>query len=255
MEPILKDLCVLVRKSTIHYLDTCPQNDVELNNEFKDRYNSYLSTKNYTVDFYEHTAVISTSAKLYMYISNQWFVVASYALGVYLELAKYKNYLLDVCMKLGEKPKKFIPSLRNAPNSKIYQDFCYACKNIFEGSEEEIQLATKRLWRFATDYTWWSGNKTIDRGDFYLSVVLNMLNLVNASQGYIGEMVADYCNSGISTLVSKLENFTDSHEGSTYIFEDYDNPMEKNVELYNEKKSEKILQDEDDDVIVIRTRK
>ncbi len=82
-----------------------------------------------------------------------------------------------------------------------------------------------------------------------------MLNLVNASQGYIGEMVADYCNSGISTLVSKLENFTDSHEGSTYIFEDYDNPMEKNVELYNEKKSEKILQDEDDDVIVIRTRK
>ena len=172
-----------------------------------------------------------------------------------MDANEYKNYLLDVCMKLGEKPKKFIPSLRDAPNSKIYQDFCYACKNIFEGSEEEIQLATKRLWRFATDYTWWSGNKTIDRGDFYLSVVLNMLNLVNASQGYIGEMVADYCNSGISTLVSKLENFTDSHEGSTYIFEDYDNPMEKNVELYNEKKSEKILQDEDDDVIVIRTRK
>lgn len=42
MKPILKDLCVLVRKSTIHYLDTCPQNDIELNNEFKDRYNSYL---------------------------------------------------------------------------------------------------------------------------------------------------------------------------------------------------------------------
>ena len=132
MKPILKDLCVLVRKSTIHYLDTCPQNDIELNNEFKDRYNSYLSTKNYTIDFYEHTAVISTSANLYMYISNQWFVVASYAVGVYLELAKYKNYLLDVCIKLGEKPKKFIPSLRDAPNSKIYQEFCYACENIFE---------------------------------------------------------------------------------------------------------------------------
>ena len=51
MKPILKDLCVLVRKSTIHYLDTCPQNDIELNNEFKDRYNSYLSTKNYTVEY------------------------------------------------------------------------------------------------------------------------------------------------------------------------------------------------------------
>ena len=30
------------------------------------------------------------------------------------------------------------------------------------------EKAAKRLWRFVTDYSWWSGQKTVDRGDFYL---------------------------------------------------------------------------------------
>lgn len=42
MEPILKDLGVLIRKSTIHYNDTCEQKDVVLTDDFKDRLGKYL---------------------------------------------------------------------------------------------------------------------------------------------------------------------------------------------------------------------
>ena len=57
------------------------------------------------------------------------------------------------------------------------------------GNQSGGDKVISRLWRFATDYSWWSGQKTIDRGDFYLSVVLSMLNLVNASQGYVGKLL------------------------------------------------------------------
>lgn len=39
--------------------------------------------------------------------------------------------------------------------------------------------------KFVTDYSWWGGGKTVDRGDFYHSPILNMANVVNVSQSYI----------------------------------------------------------------------
>ena len=46
------------------------------------------------------------------------------------------------------------------------------------------------LERFMTDYTWWGGAKTIDRGDFYVSPILNYARLVNASQSFVADLCA-----------------------------------------------------------------
>lgn len=256
MEPILKDLCALIRKSTIHYNETCEQKDVVLTEEFQELYGEYLRNHNYNVDFYKYTAVVTTPIGNYMFVPNQWFVIASYAVGVFTELREYKKYLLKVCEYMGEKPKLFITKMRDDTSSINKKLFFEVCRNIFAGGEEEVSLATERLWRFATDYSWWSGNKTIDRGDFYLSVILNMLSLVNASQSYVGEIVSDYEKAGLSSVVAELSNFTETAKGATYEIEDYCDPHDGTKEVVVDK-VESDESDEDDGtefVISVRSK-
>lgn len=59
------------------------QKDVQITDEFKEKFASSLSDRNYMADFYEYTAFITSPAGWYMYVPNQWFVVAAYAVGVY----------------------------------------------------------------------------------------------------------------------------------------------------------------------------
>jgi hypothetical protein len=45
------------------------------------------------------------------------------------------------------------------------------------------------LIKFVSDYSWWGGGKSLDRHDFFVSPVLSLAKLVNASQSF----VADIC--------------------------------------------------------------
>lgn len=227
MEPILKDLCVLIRKTTLHYRETCPQGDTILSESFQERLGKYLRDKDNVVDFYKYTAVINTTAGNTMYIPNQWFVVAAYALGVYTELITYKDYLKKVCEYMGQRPKILIPKLRDETASIDRGFFVEACGYVFNSYDKDaISLATSRLWRFATDYSWWSGNKTIDRTDFHLSVIYNMLNIVAVSQSYIGDTVANYYDAGLAPILADLSSFTENQSGKTYEIEDYRDPRD-----------------------------
>lgn len=55
---------------------------------------------------------------------------------------------------------------------------------INKGYREDLENITK----FLTQYSWWGGGKTIDRGDFYVSPILNMAKAVNASTEYIATL-------------------------------------------------------------------
>jgi two-component system sporulation sensor kinase B len=60
----------------------------------------------------------------------------------------------------------------------------------------------------------------VDRGDFYISVVLNMFNLVNVSQGYVGDIVNAYgSDANLMRLTKNLDTFTVNMEGKTYEFD------------------------------------
>jgi len=263
MEPVLKDLCALIRKSTLHYQENCEQKDVQLTDEFKMKFAGYFRDRDYMVDFYEYTAFITTSAGRYMFVPNQWFVVAAYSVGVYIELMKYKKHLFAVCEYMGEKPKVLIPTLRDNTGSVDRNLFFEACDCIFrEYGKEAADTAKMRLWRFATDYAWWSGNKTADRKDFYKSVILNMLSFVAVSGDFIPDIVAGYCEAGMTDMVSDLSDFTLTENGPTFSFDGYQDPANdyrpEPKKIQEVRDTEKIPYDTDSDgdiVISVRRKK
>lgn len=229
----LKDLALLIRRSTIHYNEEFKWEDVELTNEFKDAYEEYLNQNNWKIDYYNATSVITTPTAKNIFVPNQWFVMASYAVGVYCELSKYKEYFERIADVGHFKRDEYAKQLRDNASSVdkvIFLDNGKALLHEDFGEQDGLDKAVKRLWRFATDYSWWLGQKTIDRGDFYLSVVLNMLNLVNTSQGYVGDIVNAYgSDEHLMELTRNLSLFTTNMEGDTYdiaFIEESQNKME-----------------------------
>jgi len=217
---ILKDLRALIRQSMIHYNQDFTWQDIELTQDFKNAYEEYLDNSKAKIEYNTATSVITTSTSKNIFVPNQWFVMASYAVGVYNELHRYKAYLERVCDLQRERMDVYAKKLRDQTHSVDKTAFIDTGKRVLQvecSTSDNTEKATSRLWRFATDYSWWSGQKTVDRGDFYYSVVLNMLNLVNASQGYVADIVNAYGSSPrLLSLTKDLMNFTANLEGSTY---------------------------------------
>lgn len=217
---ILKDLSALIRQSTIHYNEDFIWQDVELTTEFKEAYEEYLDHNNWKIDYLNSTSVITTPTAKNIFVPNQWFVMASYAVGVYSELARYKGYFERIADAGNIKRDEYAKQLRDNAFAVDKVNFLDNGKQLLcedFGEQQGIEKAANRLWRFATDYSWWSGQKTIDRGDFYMSVVLNMLNLVNSSQGYVGDIVNAYgSDEHLMEMTKSLDLFTTNMEGNTY---------------------------------------
>ena len=222
---ILKDLEQIIRDASLKYSLDFTWQDVELTSEFKAAYSAYVSKNKASVEFYDSTAVITTPPPYskYIFVPNQWFIIASYPREVYTELMKYKSYFRKITEYLGVKPDEYAKNLKAGTGPDEQERFLSAAREILESEhpdEEEIALETARarLWRFVSDYPWWSGQKTIDRGDFHVSVILNMLNLVNASQSYVADIVSAYGNDmTLNELVNEQERFTVNLRGVQYI--------------------------------------
>lgn len=153
--------------------------DFELPKAFKE---NVVEINSNTIKYNRYSAVIETRGNqhgiLNIFMPNQWFYIASYFTDFYTELMKYKKYALDVTTKerlkvigqsaqdLNQEEEAKLSSLDISDQSKIY------------------------LKHFITDYSWWGGAKTIDRGDFYVSPILNYARLVNASQSFVADLCA-----------------------------------------------------------------
>ncbi len=147
--------------------------DFILPEEFKD---SVSEINSGTVTYYKYSAVVESSGDLHIWMPNQWFFIASYFTEYYNELLKYKKWALKVTSK---------ERLKTLNNSSLTDDE----NNRLKGLDLD-ELSKSYLKLFITDYSWWGGAKTIDRGDFFVSPILSHARLVNASQGYIAELCA-----------------------------------------------------------------
>lgn len=209
---ILRNLHSLIRNSALSYLNEFVWQDIELTEEFKEAYSSYLEKTKYEIEYLGHTSVITSPSTKYIYVPNQWFVIASYAVEVYEELQRYKEYFKRIAQIKGRKLDGYAKQLRDNATIKDRNEFIECAKSIFSKfchDQEMVEESATRLWRFVNDYSWWSGQKTIDRGDFYVSVILNMLNLVNVSQGYVADIVSAYASdSKLRNLVKTIDGFT-----------------------------------------------
>ena len=180
--------------------------------EFKRTYEEYLQSNRYDVEFLGSTAVITSPSAKYIFVPNQWFVMASYTVDVYEELCRYKDYFKKVAERLNKRPDSYAKLLRDSASASDRNEFTGCAREVFSSfcsDDAMVEESATRLWRFVNDYSWWSGQKTIDRGDFYVSVILNMLNLVNASQGYVADIVNAYANDyELRKLVRSIDAFT-----------------------------------------------
>ena len=131
---------------------------------------------NSTVVYYEHSAVINTKKGLSIFLPNQWFYIASYFTELYNELQRYKQEAIKIVSS---------ERLKSLNGSSLSED-----ENRKLQSLSMDETSKSYLERFMTDYSWWNGAKTIDRGDFYVSPILNCAKLVNASQSYIADLCA-----------------------------------------------------------------
>ena len=86
--------------------------DVELNDIFKVDFKNYLSEKNWEVEYFRSTTVITNHQGQNIYVANQWFVIASYFVDFCTELLTYRNLFVKLCKEyLGlnaEEMKKFL---------------------------------------------------------------------------------------------------------------------------------------------------
>lgn len=132
------------------------------------------------ITYNKYSAIIQTKGNqrgfLNIFLPNQWFYMASYFTDFYNELILYKKYALKVTTK--ERLKVLDKGTLSAEENKSLQ------------SLDLNDTSKSYLNRFITDYAWWHGAKTIDRGDFYVSPILACAGLVNASQSYVAELCA-----------------------------------------------------------------
>lgn len=151
--------------------------DFELPQLFKDNVKEINSN---SIKYNRYSAVIETkgyqNGTLNIYMPNQWFFVASFFTDLYNELMKYKRFALQVTTK---------ERLKNLNGSELSNSENKAIQNLNISPESKDFLIA-----FITDYSWWGGAKTIDRGDFYVSPILSHAKLVNASQSFVADLCA-----------------------------------------------------------------
>lgn len=151
--------------------------DFILPNVFKEQVKEINSN---SISYNDYSAIIETRGNqngvLNIYLPNQWFYIASYFTDFYNELQRYKKEALKVATK---------ERLKELNGSQLNESEKTAIANL-----DLSDTSKEYLIKFITDYNWWSGAKTIDRGDFYVSPILNSAQLVNASQSFVADLCA-----------------------------------------------------------------
>ena len=131
--------------------------DVELTDEFKNQFTKYLRKNNYDIEFLGATAVITSSITKYIYFPNHWLFIASYAVDVFEELQRYKEYFKQVAARLNKQPVDYAKYLRDSATAQDKVSFINCARMVFSSQFSDadvVEEAASRLWRFVNDYAW-----------------------------------------------------------------------------------------------------
>jgi energy-coupling factor transporter ATP-binding protein EcfA2 len=166
----LNDLNALKVELIQRFEENFKGEEITLPTFFKTRVNTIASD---SITYLKYTVLITTRAGLKIYLPNQWLYIASYFTPFYELLTKYKTNAQQFFSDNRLKSLKG-GTLTVEEERKI----------VDAGYNDDLEYIRK----FVTEYNWWGGGKTIDRGDFFVSPILNMAKVVNASQEYIATL-------------------------------------------------------------------
>lgn len=131
-----------------------------------------------SITYNDYSAIIQTKGYqrgfLNIFLPNQWFYIASYFIDFYNELVLYKEYALKVATK---------ERLKGLNGQTLTDDEQKSLSSL-----DLDDTSKSNLQEFITNYDWWHGAKSIDRGDFYVSPILSCACLVNASQSFVVDL-------------------------------------------------------------------
>lgn len=222
---ILKNLHEVLSLAKERLANEFQLQEIELNDLFKVDYKNYLEGKKCDVDYLKNTTVVTNSIGQKIYIANQWFVIASYFVDFCTELLTYRNLFAKICkdyMLLDAKEMKdYATKLKTCPTnddklrftSKAMEMLC----DDFPAKKEQHSKTAIYLWIFASDYKWWAGSKTIDRHDFFISALLNQMNVVNNNSEYLAIITHAFASTlSLRVLVENPENFTTNLKQKVY---------------------------------------
>lgn len=233
---ILKNLNAVLYYSKEHFNNEFVNQEVILDDDFKAVFQDYMETRGKNIEYFQHTSVLTNREGQHIYIANQWFAIASYFVDFCTELLTYQQYFEKVCDAIGvcssKNKKDYATRLKNVPDIGDEDRFCVAALRIFKEDfpdADNYEKVAGYLWRFVSDYNWWAGNKTVDRHDFYISPILNQLNVVNANAEFLAEIVLSYSSDlKLRRMVERLDNFTVGIRKNNYL------PTGKEIESYKE---------------------
>ena len=219
-EHILKNLHDVLLYAKERYNKEFYMQEVELTDAFKKTFQNYLKTKGCTIEYFKYTTIVTNASRQNIYIANQWFVIASYFVDFCTEMLTYRSLFEKICRHLGmnnKDMKEYATRLRTSPSLSDRSQYIHSALNILESefpdTTDDYTEVSNLLWNFASNYDWWSGNKTIDRHDFFISPLLNQLNVVNANSEYLAIIVHSYASVlSLRLLVDNVEDFTTNYK-------------------------------------------
>lgn len=222
----LRDLSQVVLETKTR-LSEYSYSEVGLSEKFRSAYSSYVAKSGSSIEFGSTTAIITNSSGQKIYAPNHWFVVASYAVPLAKEVMTYRE-LTEAIFEEGYATLKAVNPQKIVDKKQIYQllrsedpkeaqdkalmidNFRSVAVSIFLKSgysQEDSIKFTDFLVKFLTDAKWWLGGKGIERtNDYYVSPVLGVLNLVNASQSYVATITYAYVTN--DSLYDSLSTMT-----------------------------------------------
>lgn len=193
---MLKDLSYLATEAK-NKRKLYDNSEVILSSEFRDLFlHRFPDNK---ILFSEKTSVTYTSNGLSIIIPNQWFIISSFFVDYLSALFDYKNEINKVGFTEDQ-----IKSFRK--DGTLDEQSLEIVRTTYEPEDSDFLI------KFLTDYEWWSGSKTIDRGDFFVSAVLNLANVVHATQGYIATLAQMFTKH--KDLIPMLQNLVDNGSNS-----------------------------------------
>ena len=213
---ILKDLHQVLVDAKRKFTDEFVIQEVRLSESFKVAFRNMLVKKNSTVEFFTYTTVVNNTFDQQIYIANQWFVIASYFVDFCSEMLSYQSLFYKICGRMGlnhKGMKEYATRLKETPTTEDKSNFMATALEMlnddYSDVHDDMHKVATYLWKFVSDYSWWAGNKTVDRNDFYFSALLNQMNVVNASAGYLATIAWYYsCVLSLRLLVDNTDNFT-----------------------------------------------
>lgn len=168
--------------------------EIKLSKDFKALFTKIIQKNpKESVRFSEYTTIVKNSKGLTTTFPNQWFYIASFFVDYIKSLKEYKEHFNQA---LGNVNKDKLAEIKKT--KEIPLEIKDKIKTYFK-SETDVENFTK----FLSDYDWWFGSKTIDRGDYFVSPILSLAKVVNASQSYISDLA--YLLSESSQLLNYLK--------------------------------------------------